>query len=117
MPKPKREEIGSVSKYERQKLQCKYTQYGAAYGSVLNLVNTSNIPVSMVRQFSHSNPSYAKFTLDTRKFKRRKAFARFKNQIRCMDLAYVDELAKDNNGVNYLLALQELFDGTVDANV
>ena len=32
-----------------------------------------------------------------------------------MDLAYVDELAKDNNGVNYLLVRQELFDGTVDA--
>ena len=32
-----------------------------------------------------------------------------------MDLAYVDELAKDNNGVKYLLVRQDLFDRTVDA--
>ena len=34
-----------------------------------------------------------------------------------MDLAYVDQLAKDNNGVKYLLVRQGLFDGTVDAKV
>ena len=33
-----------------------------------------------------------------------------------MDLAYVDKLAKDNNGVKYLLVRQDLFDRTVDAN-
>ena len=32
-----------------------------------------------------------------------------------MDLAYVDKLVKDNNGVNYLLVRQDLFDRTVDA--
>ena len=32
-----------------------------------------------------------------------------------MDLAYVDKLAKDNNGVKYLLVHQDLFDRTVDA--
>ena len=32
-----------------------------------------------------------------------------------MDLAYVDELAKDNNGVKFLLVRQDLFDRTVDA--
>ena len=44
-----------------------------------------------------------------------KAFARFKNEIWCMDLAYVDKLAKDNNGVKFLLVRQDLFDRTVDA--
>ena len=44
-----------------------------------------------------------------------KAFTRFKNEIWCMDLAYVDKLAKDNNGVKYLLVRQDLFDRTVDA--
>ena len=44
-----------------------------------------------------------------------KAFARFKNEIWCMDVAYVDKLAKDNNGVKYLLVGQDLFDRTVDA--
>ena len=32
-----------------------------------------------------------------------------------MDLAYVDKLAKDNNGVKYLLVRQDLFDRTVEA--
>ena len=32
-----------------------------------------------------------------------------------MDLAYDDKLAKDNNGVKYLLVRQDLFDRTVDA--
>ena len=44
-----------------------------------------------------------------------KAFARFTNEIWCMDLAYVEKLAEDNNGVRYLLVRQDLFDRTVDA--
>ena len=32
-----------------------------------------------------------------------------------MDLAYIDKLAKDNNGVKYLLFRQDLFDSTVYA--
>ena len=130
MPKLKREEAGSLSKSEGQKLQRLYIQGGAAYGSVRNLVKASNLSVSKVRQFLHSKPSYTvskvrqflhskpsytKFTLATRKFKRMKAFAIFKNEIWCMDLAYVDKLAKDNNGVKYLLVRQDLCDRTVDA--
>ena len=81
MPKLKREEPGSPSKSECQKLQKLYTQGGAAYGSVRNLVKASNLSVSKVRQFLHSKPSYTKITLATRNFKRMKAFARFKNEI------------------------------------
>ena len=44
-----------------------------------------------------------------------RAFARFKGEIWCMDLSYIDKLAKDNNGVKYLLVRQDLFDRTVDA--
>ena len=115
MPKLKTEEAGSLSKSERQKLQRLYTQGGAAYGSMRNLVKVSNLSVSKVRQLLPSKPSYTKFTLATRKFKRMKAFAIFRNEIWCMDLAYVDKLAKDNNGVKYLLVRQDLFDRTVDA--
>ena len=34
-----------------------------------------------------------------------------------MDLAYVDKLSKNINGVKYLLVGQDLFDRTVDAKV
>ena len=116
MPKLKTEEAGSLSKYERQKLQRLYTQGAAAYGSVRNLAKASRLPVSKVRQFLHSKDSYTKFTLAAQKFKRMRAFARFRNEIWCMDLAYVDKLSKENNGVKYLLVRQDLFDRTVNAN-
>ena len=115
MPKLKKEEAGSLSKYERQKLQRLYTQGSAAYGSVCNLAKTSILSVSKVRQFLYSKASYTKSTLATRKFKRTRAFARFKNEIWCMDLAYVGKLAKENNGVKYLLVRQDLYDRIVNA--
>ena len=80
MPKLKKEEAGSLSKYERQKLQRVYTQGAAAYGSVRNLAKTIRLPVSKVRRFLHSKASHTKFILATRKLKRMRAFARFKNE-------------------------------------
>ena len=59
--------------------------------------------------------SYTKFTLAAQKFKRMRAFARFRNEYWWMDLAYVDKLAKENNGVKYLLVRQDLFERTVNA--
>ena len=115
MPKLKKKEAGSLSKTEHQKLQRLYTQGGGAYGSVRNLVKASNLPVSKVRHFLLSKSSYTKFILATRKIKHIKAFARFKNEIWCMDLAFVDKLSKDNNGVKYLLFRQDPFDRTVDS--
>ena len=99
MPKLKREEAGSLSKSEYRQLQWLYTQGGAASGSVRNLVKASNLSVSKVRQFLRSKPSYTKFTLATRKMQRMKALAKFKKELWCMDLAYVEKLAKDKNGV------------------
>ena len=43
------------------------------------------------------------------------AFARFRIEIWCMDLAYVEKLATENNGVKYLLVRQDLLDRTVNA--
>ena len=115
MPKLKREEARSLSKSERQKLQRLYTQGGAAFGSERNLLRPSNLSVAKMRQFLHSKPSNTKFALATRKFEQMKAFAGFKNEIRCVDLACVDKLAKDNNGVKYLRFGEDVFDGTVHA--
>ena len=115
MPKLKIEEDGSLSKYERQKLQRLYTQGAAAYGSVHNLAKASRLPVSKLGQFLHSKHPYTKFTLAARKFKNMKAFVRFRNEIWCMDLAYVDKLARENNVVFFLLVRKDLFDRTVNA--
>ena len=78
-------------------------------------MKANSMSVSKVRQFLHSKPSYTNFFPATPKFKRMKAFSRFQNDFCCMDLAYVDEPAKDNNGVNYHLVRQDLFIRTVDA--
>ena len=115
MPKLKKEEAGSLSKFERQKLQRLYTQGAGAYGSVRKLAKASRLPVSKVRQFLPSKDSYTKFTLAARKFKRMRDFARLKSEIWCTDLAYVDKLSKENNGVKYLLVRKDLFDRTVNA--
>ena len=80
-----------------------------------SLAKASRLPVSKFRQFFNSKTSYTKFTLAARKFKRMRAFARFRNEIWCKNLAYVDKLAKENNGVKYLLVRQDLFDRTVNA--
>ena len=101
MPTLKRDEAGSLSKSERQKLQRLYKQGGAAYGSVRNLVKASNLSVSRVRHFLHSKLSYKRMILATHKFKQMKAFARFENEVWCMDLAYIDKLAQKNKGVNF----------------
>ena len=79
------------------------------------VAKASRLPVSKVRQFLHSKASYTKVTLAARKFKRMRALARFRNEIWCMDLAYVKKLAKETNGVKYLLVRQDLFDRTVNA--
>ena len=101
MPRVKKEGLGSLSKSERQKLQRFYTQGFAAYGSVRNLAKAAKLSPSKVREFLYSNTSYTRLTQATRKFKRMGAFARLKGEIWCMDLAYVDKLAKDNIGVKY----------------
>ena len=115
MSRVKKEELGSLSKSERQKLQRLYRQGFAAYGSVRNLAKAAKLSASKVREFLHPKTSYTRFTQATRKFKRMRALARFKGEFWCMDLAYVDKLAKDNNGIKYLLVRQDLFDRTVDA--
>ena len=116
MPRAKKEELASLSKSEQKKLQRLYTQGFASYGSVRNLAKAAKLSPSKVREFSHSETSYTRFTQATRKFKGTRAFARFKDEIWGMDLAHVDKLAKDNNGVRYLLVRQDLFDRTVNAN-
>ena len=115
MPKLKREEAGSLSKSERQKLQRLYTQCGAAYGPVRNLLKASSLPVSNVRQFLPSKPSKRKLLLLHVNLSAWKHLLDSKNETWCMDSAYVDKLAKNNNGVKYLLVRQDLFDRTVDA--
>ena len=49
-----------------------------------------------------------------RKFETKTAFAIFKSESWCMDLAYLDNISNDKNGVKYVLVRQDLFDRIVD---
>ena len=51
-----------------------------------------------------------------RQFMKVLAFAKFKNEISCVDLAYVEKLVQKNDRVKYVLVRQDLFNRTVDAN-
>ena len=79
------------------------------------LAKAAKLSPSKVKEFLQSKTSNTRFTQATRKFKRMKVFARFKNENWCTDLAYVDKFAKHNNGVKYFVVRQDLLDSTVDA--
>ena len=80
-----------------------------------NLAKAAKLSPSKVREFLHSKTLYTRFTQATRKFKKLRLFARFKDEIWGIDLGHVDQLSKDNNGVKYSLVRQDLFDRTGDA--
>ena len=80
-----------------------------------NLDKAAKLFRSKVEEVLHSKTSYTGFTQATRQFKRMRSSARFSDKIWCMDLAYVDKLAKDKSGVKYLLVGQDLFDRTIYA--
>ena len=115
MPRVKKEELGYLLKSERQKLQRLYTQGFAAYGSVLNLAKAAKLSSSKVRNFLHSKISFTRPTQATRKFRRLRVFARFKDEIWSMDLAYVNKLEEEIIGVNFFQFRPDLFDRTVEA--
>ena len=108
------QELGSLSKSEQKKLLTLYKQGFAAYGFVRNLAKAAKLSPSKIREFLQSKTSYNRFTQATHKFEIMRAFARFKDEIWWMDLAYVDKLANDKNGLKHLLVRQDLLDRTVD---
>ena len=68
--------------------------------------------VSKVKQLLYSNTSLHKINLVLREFHRTKAFASIHSKNWCIELAYVDQLAKNINGVVYLLVRQDLVEET-----
>ena len=114
--KKKREEAGFLSRYEKQSFQMFYSEGFAVFGSIKNLTKASKLPVSKMKYLLHLKSSYTSFNQTNRKSRRMRAFSSFENEIWCMNLEFVDKLAKDNNGVKFLLVPQDMFDRTVDAN-
>ena len=106
MPKPEGGEAGFLSRSERQKLQILNTQGGAVFRFVCILVEASNLPVSKVRIFLIGHFVHNIY-LATRKVKGKMPFAGLKKENSCKDIVFVDKLAREKYGVNYLLFHQD----------
>ena len=78
----------------------------AAYGSIQNLSKVSGLSKKKVEKFLHTKISYTKFGPPVRRFRR---LLKHNNEIWCMDLAFIDKLAGQNNGVKYLLVAVDIF--------
>ena len=80
-----------------------YTSGPAAYGSARNLQATSKMPKAKIDTFLQQKDAHTKYRQIQRNFPRLKVIAYEINKIWSIDVAYVDKLAKYNNGVKYLL--------------
>ncbi len=108
MPSRRVPAAGLISESERRLLQGLYTNGPAAFGSIKSLVKASGLSVKKVKEFLHSNNAYTKHHVAVRKFERQRVYPRFVNDIWCGDLAQVDKLASDNNGIQYLLVIVDV---------
>ena len=103
------EELGSLSKSEKVRLNRLYSRGSAAYDSIQNLSKASGLSKKKVEKFLQTNTSYTKFGPSYTNFRRLQAFSKYINEIWCMDLAFVDKLASQNNEVKYLLVAVDIF--------
>ena len=109
MPEQKIEELGSLSKSEKVRLNIMYSGGRAVYGSIQNMSKASGLSKKIVENFLQTQTSYIKFGPPTRCFRRLQAFSKYIIKIWCMDLAFVDKLASQNKGVKYLLFAVDIF--------
>ena len=99
----------SLSKSEKVRLNRLCSRGRAAYGFIQNLSKASGLSKKKVEQFLQTKTSYTKFGPPIRCFRRLQAFSKYISEIWCMDLAFVDKLASQNNGVKYLLVAVDIF--------
>ena len=93
----------SLTKNEVRKLSQLYSKGKAAYGSLRNLQKESGIDHNKVKKFLESKAAHTKYQPFRKNFPRLKVIAYRINEIWSLDLAYVDKLAKYNNGIKFLL--------------
>ena len=86
-----------------------YSRGRAAYGSIQNLSKASGLSKKKVEKFLQTKTSYTKIGPPISCFRILQAFSKYINEIWCMDLAFVDKLASQNNGVKYFLVAVDIF--------
>ena len=86
-----------------------YSRGRASYGSIQKLIKARGLSMKTVEQFSQIKTSFTNVNPPIRRFRRLQAFSKYINEILCMDLAFVDKLDSQNNGVKYLLVAIDIF--------
>ena len=80
MPKQNIEELGSLSKSEKVRLNRLYSRGRAAYSSIQNLSKASGLSKKKVEKFLQTKTSHTKFGPPIRSFRRLEAFSNYINE-------------------------------------
>ena len=103
-------QTGSITVSDRIKSQKLYKGKGpTAFGSINNLTKSSGLCRNKVTEFLQSKDFYTKYKGIRRKFPRQNAYARYIDEIYCLDLAQMDKLSQWNRGINFLLVTVDVF--------
>ena len=94
---------GQITTSHVNQLNSLYIKGSKTFGDIANLKKTSGLPRSNVVQYHQSKASYTKYRQFSKSFPRLKAVAYRINEIWSVDVAYMDKVAKHNNGVKFLL--------------
>ena len=94
---------GLVSSSERKTLEQLYSRGPASFGSSKRLQEHSKLSKAKVKSYLDTKPSFTKYRSIRMQFPRLKVIVKDINEIWSLDLAYVDNLAKYNRDVKYLL--------------
>ena len=106
--KSKRQQAGELHSVEIKKLNDVYIKGKAAFRNVTNIKKESGLSQKKIEKFLQSKNSYTKYRQFRKIFPRLKVVAYRINKIWSMDVAYMDKIAKHNNGVKYLLVAVEV---------
>ena len=111
MPKQKTKKIGSLSNFQKVRLNRLYSRGRAAYGFTQNLSKSSGLSKKKDEKFLQTKTSFTKIGPPIRLFRRFQAFSEYINENWWMDSYFVDKLVSQNNGVKYLLVAVDIFQG------
>ena len=105
---------GLVSSSERKTLEQLYSRGPASFGSSKRLQKHSKMSLAKVKSYLDTKPSFTKYRSHRMQFPRLKVIVKDINEIWSLDLAYVENLAKYNRDVKYLLVALIVCHGTLE---
>ena len=80
-----------------------YSKGPASFGSSKRLQDLSKLPMTKVKMYLETKPSFTKYCAQRLIFPRLKVIVNDLNEVWSLDLAHVDKLSKYNSNVKYLL--------------